>query len=248
MLTGPGRRLPRYGALHADGRGRRAARREQPVDMPALEQMHAALMTEAHRIRIVATRDDHARLADTLDRCLHLGRALRTRRIAEIGRPEHLDEIDAETLAIDIRQRQRRHAIEADAVAALADVIAREDVGADVVEDVDLLDLDDDATARARAQALIESLELRRQQRRDVEVEAIGMRERAVITATEHRQHAAIERLRQILEQPAIGRDIALRHHRIAQLGNRDIDLAIDRLRRLVLDDRANRLAADDVG
>src|SRR3546814_14679878 len=63
----------------------------------------------------------------------------------------------------------------------------------------------------------VEFEEGRRQQRLDVEVDADGRVQVGVVGPAEQLQNAAVEGLRQMLEQPAVGREIDVRQHRARQ-------------------------------
>ena len=137
--------------------------------------------------------------------------------------------------------------VQADAVAAFTQEVAGEDIGAHIAENIDLLEFHHHGAARHRLQAGIEIQELRRQHRRNIHVDREGAGDRAVVVAHQQRQHAAVQRLRQMLEQPRIGADIIFRQHRVLQVGDRDVELLEHRLRRHAWRDRADRLPAHQV-
>ena len=61
-------------------------------------------------------------------------------------------------------------------------------------------------------------------------------------------QQAAVERLGEALEQPGVGAQVDARHERVGELANRHVDLAEQRLRAGLSEDRADRLPTRQSG
>src|SRR3546814_15974699 len=102
-----------------------------------------------------------------------------------------------------------------------------------------------DLAAAAHAERGVEFEEGRRQQRLDVEVDADGRVQVGVVGPAEQLQNAAVEGLRQMLEQPAVGREIDVRQHRSRQIADREYQLLEDRPRRRVRLEGAERTRAE---
>src|SRR6266852_2187444 len=226
----------------------RRADPEQAVDMAALEEIDAQRLADRHRLLAVAAAHDRAGAAEAGDQLAELIALGLAAAAQHVGVPHDLDEIEAETLAVDERQGEIGDAVETDAIAALLDEVAGEEIGAEIGEDVDRLQLEDDSAARLRPKIGVEGEEAVGEQRRDVEIDAEAAGDGAVVVLHQELQHAQIERLRQMLEEPAVAGDVVARHDDGAQLVDRDVELAEHRLRRRIRGDRADRLAPHHVG
>src|SRR5690606_26022844 len=102
--------------------------RQQVIEEVALEQRDVELATELDGVvRLAAHQDEAARVGGG-NGVAQLGAVLAFDLLAQLGRPVQLDQVEAQLLALDERQRQRRQAVQADAVAAIEQKLAREEV------------------------------------------------------------------------------------------------------------------------
>src|SRR5258708_4607752 len=160
------------GAQLLDAADARCAETEQAVDMAALEQVDAERLAHRYGGLVVAPAHDRAGAPEAGDQLAELIAAGFASAAQHVGVPHDLDEIEPEPLAVDEGQGEIGDAVEADAVAALPDEIAREDIGAEIGEDVDRLQLEDDGAARRRLEIGVEADEAGGEQRRDGEIDA----------------------------------------------------------------------------
>ncbi len=168
--------------------------------------------------------------------------------VDQVGRPDQLGHVDAEALALDQVQRIQCHAVEADAVAAILYVFACEQVRGQVGEDVFFLQLDDHLAATRCRYVVVEGLELLGKQRCDVDVEADLAGDRDRVGLGQHGQHAPVQRLGEVLEQPAIGDQVDARQQGFAQVLDRDEEFGEMLHRHHLGVDLADELAAHQVG
>src|SRR5260221_13621054 len=138
-------RFPRGGGAQLlDAADARCAEAEQAVDMATLEQVDAERLAHRHGGLVVAPAHDRAGAPETGEQLAGLLAAGPASPAQHVGVPHDLDEIEPEPLAVDEGQGQVGDAVEADAVAALPDQIPREDISAEIGEDVARLQLEDD--------------------------------------------------------------------------------------------------------
>ena len=158
--------------------------------------------------------------------------------------PNELHQIGAQALAVDQRYGLVVQTVDANAVPALLDKFAGEQVGAKIGEDIQLLQLDHHGAAPRRGQIVVEIEELRRQQCRDVEVEADVAGNGDVVGLAEHRQHAAVEGLGEVLEKPAVGHQVGAGKQRLPKILDRHEQFAEHGFRRPFVADPTDELAA----
>ncbi len=139
-----------------------------------------------------------------------------------------------------------RRAVQAELVAALLQEIAREQEIPEIGEHVEKLQLDDDAATLAAVQGLVEGEKLRREQCRHVQIDAEGVAQRGVVVLRQIRDHASVQVLREVLEQPLVRQHVDRRAQDLAERLDGCIDLVKDGLRPALARHRAHRLAPDD--
>src|SRR6185312_13017089 len=139
---------------------------EELVDVAALEEADAELLPDAHRLLGAAAAENRAGAAEARDLGMQRLDLPGAAAGDHLGTPDDLDEVEPELLAVDDGRGEVGDAVEADAVAALLDEVAGEEIGAGIGEDVDHLQLEDDGAARRRAESGIEGEEALGEQRR----------------------------------------------------------------------------------
>src|SRR5260370_28814817 len=171
-VSGPCR--PGGGPQPLDAADARHADIEQAVDVASLEEVDTEGLAQRHRFLAAAPAQDRAGAAEAGDQVAELLAPRRAAAAQHVRVPHDLDEIEAEPLAVDEGQGQVGDAVEADAGAARLDEVAREDIGAEIGEDVDRLQLEDGGAARPRLEIGGEAEEAVGEQPRAGELDAAG--------------------------------------------------------------------------
>ena len=156
------------------GRGdcRRPRGSQARIDVVALEQSDADRLAPTDRIGAVAPAQDHAVDPGTLDGGFEILTACVVEAVEQIRAPDHLDQVGAQALTIDQRQVQIMQAVDAHQVAAFAHELPDEEIGAELREDVDQLQLDNDWCRRLAAVLVIELEEFRGKQGGEPQIDA----------------------------------------------------------------------------
>ena len=125
--------------------------------------------------------------------------------------------------------------------------LAGEQIGREIGENIFLLQFDNDGATPGRREIVVEYLKLLRQQRFDVDVETDVAGNRDRVRLHQHRQHAAVQCLRQMLKQPAVGDQVDARQNGFAQILDRDEQFAEHLFRHHLAVDPANELTPHQV-
>ena len=204
-------------------------------------------MAEVDRFAVLDAAQDDPRLTGETDHgadfLVHLLAA-----VHQLGMPKQFDQVGAQAFAVDHGHGVVGEAVETNAIPLFLHEFTGKEIGAEIGENIHLLHLDDHHAAPAGGDALVEGRELRGQERGDVEIDADFARDRDGVGSGKHGQHALVQGLGQVPEQPPVGQQVDPGQQRFAQIPDRDEQLAEHRLGHHVSVDAADALSTHQVG